>query len=557
MGRSASFALLLLYNSLMQIYSDKCFDNPIDNIEIFEPSKLKEGFEKLENLRAKGLYLLGYLRYDLTKTSDKPLMYFEAFETFDKYIPAEISRPVGTIIIPKIAKEEYFKSVEYIKEQIRDGVTYEVNYTYPSAVKTNADDFELYEFLLPKQKTPYNTYIKNKYETILSFSPELFFKQKGNKILTKPMKGTAPREEGMKEFLYNDIKNRAENIMIVDLLRNDLGRIAKTGSVKVEKLFEIEEHPTVYQMTSEVSAEVDCSLYDIFRAIYPCGSITGAPKVSTMRVIEEVESFTREVYCGAIGYLHDDEAVFSVPIRILQKGVNDKEFTYHAGGAIVWDSTAEDEWQETLTKTKFLQTEFSLIETGINDWDKHADRMKKSAEELGFKWNDEIENLEIPVGKVLRVVLNMNGEYQVEYHPTPALSCPARIKRISLTLTFFARRSFPVQGGSVRVTFNGRVDTSNPFLYHKTTVRDKKQTEFFDEIRVNERGEITEGTFTNVGILKDGMYYTPPVSCGLLAGTFREKLDWEEKVLYPDDLKSADKVFCFNSVRGLMEVELC
>ncbi len=346
------------------------------------------------------------------------------------------------------------------------------------------------------------------------------------------MKGTAPREEGMKEFLYNDIKNRAENIMIVDLLRNDLGRIAKTGSVKVENLFEIEEHPTVYQMTSEISAEVDCSLYDIFKAIYPCGSITGAPKVSTMRVIEEAESFSREVYCGAVGYIHDDEAVFSVPIRILQKGVNDKEFTYHAGGAIVWDSTAEDEWEETLTKTKFLQTEFSLIETGINDWDKHADRMKKSAEELGFKWNDEIENLKIPDGKVLRVVLNKDGSYTKEVKPTPVSS-------------------------DLRVTLLGKVNSSNPFLYHKTTVRDKKQTEFFDEIRVNERGEITEGTFTNVGILKDGKYYTPPVSSGLLAGTFREKLGWEEKVLYPDDLKSADKVFCFNSVRGLMEVELC
>ncbi len=516
----------------MQIYSDKCFENPLDKIEIFEPSKLQEGFEKLVNLRAKGLYLLGYLRYDLTKSSDKPLMYFEAFETFDKYIPAETPCPVGTVVKPKITKEEYFKSVEYIKEQIRDGVTYEVNYTYPSAVKTNADDFELYEFLLQKQKTPYNTYIKNQYETILSFSPELFFKQKGNKILTKPMKGTAPREEGMKEFLYNDIKNRAENIMIVDLLRNDLGRIAKTGSVKVENLFEIEEHPTVYQMTSEISAEVDCSLYDIFKAIYPCGSITGAPKVSTMRVIEEAESFSREVYCGAVGYIHDDEAVFSVPIRILQKGVNDKEFTYHAGGAIVWDSTAEDEWEETLTKTKFLQTEFSLIETGINDWDKHADRMKKSAEELGFKWNDEIENLKIPDGKVLRVVLNKDGSYTKEVKPTPVSS-------------------------DLRVTLLGKVNSSNPFLYHKTTVRDKKQTEFFDEIRVNERGEITEGTFTNVGILKDGKYYTPPVSSGLLAGTFREKLGWEEKVLYPDDLKSADKVFCFNSVRGLMEVELC
>ena len=462
-------------------------------------------------------------------------MYFEAFQDVEKYISKSPVRQIGIIAKPKITKDEYFKSVEYIKKQILEGVTYEVNYTYPSSVKTNAEDFELYEYLLQKQKTPYNSYIKNKYETIFSFSPELFFRLKGNKILTKPMKGTAPRGEGMKEFLYNDIKNRAENIMIVDLLRNDLGRIAKTGSVKVEKLFEIEEHPTVYQMTSEVSAEVDCSLYDIFKAIYPCGSITGAPKVSTMRIIDVVEPFSREVYCGAIGYIYQDEAEFSVPIRILYKGVNDTEYAYHAGGAIVWDSNAEDEWEETLIKTKFLNTDYNLIETAINDWQCHAKRMKNSANELGFRWNEEIERLKIPEGKVLRVVLSKNGTYCVEYHSAPAL---------------------PLQGESVRVMLKGRVNSNNPFLYHKTSIRESKPIGVFDEIRVNELGEVTEGTYTNVGILKEGRYYTPPLSCGLLAGTFRAKLGWEEKVLYPNDLKTADKIFCFNSVRGLVEVEL-
>lgn len=518
-----------MYNNSMQIYSDKYFENFVDKLEVFEPSLLKEGFEKLEYLRSKGLYLLGYLRYDLSKASDKPLMYFEAYEKVGQYIPAVPSRSIGIITKPKITKEEYFKSVEYIKEQICNGVTYEVNYTYPSEIKTNAEDFELYEFLLQKQKTPYNAFIKNEYETLLSFSPELFFKLKGNKILTKPMKGTAPREAGMKEFLYNDIKNRAENIMIVDLLRNDLGRIAKTGSVKVEKLFEIEEHPTVYQMTSEVSAEVDRSLYDIFQALYPCGSITGAPKLSTMRVIEEVEPFSREIYCGAIGYIHGDEAEFSVPIRILHK--KDNTFTYHAGGAIVWDSTPEDEWEETLTKTKFLETDFTLIETAINDWQSHTARMKKSANELGFKWNEKIEDLEIPVGKVLRVELFKDGNFDVQIKPV-----------------------FPSRGNKIRI--KGSVSSSNPFLYHKTSIRADLPSEVFDEIRTNERGEITEGIFTNIGILKNGKYYTPLVSSGLLAGTFREKLGWEEKVLYPKDLINADKIFCFNSVRGLVEVKL-
>lgn len=515
----------------MQIYSDKYFENPVDKIEIFSPKDLKSGFDKLEVLRAKGLYLLGYLRYDLSQSSDKPLMYFEAFENVKKYIPSIPKIPIGIITEPKITKDEYFKSIDYIKEQILNGITYEVNYTYPSRVRTNANDLELYEYLLQKQKTPYNAFIKNEYETILSFSPELFFKQKGNKILTKPMKGTAPRQKGMKEFLYNDIKNRAENIMIVDLLRNDLGRIAKTGTVKVDKLFEIEEHPTVYQMTSEISAEVDCNLYEIFQAIYPCGSITGAPKLSTMKIIKEVEPYSREVYCGAIGYIHGEEAVFSVPIRILQ-GDNKGSYTYFAGGAIVWNSTPEDEWEETLTKTKFLETEFCLIETGTSNWDAHLKRMKKSAEKLKFKWNNEIENLIIPDEKVLRVELYRNGTFDVQIKPL-----------------------FLSRGNKIRIS--GTVNSSNPFLYHKTSVRENLPQGVFDEIRVNERGEITEGIFTNVGILKSGKYYTPPVSCGLLAGIFREQLGWEEKILYPKDIETADKIFCFNSVRGLVEVELC
>lgn len=520
----------------MQIYSDKYFENPVDQIEIFEPKDLKSGFKRLEILREKGFHLLGYLRYDLSKVSDKPLMYFEAFKKVKKYIPNISNTPVGIITEPKITKDEYFKSIDYIKEQIKDGITYEVNYTYPSRVRTNANDLELYEYLLQKQKTPYNAFIKNEYETILSFSPELFFKQKGNKILTKPMKGTAPIGEGQKEFLYNDIKNRAENIMIVDLLRNDLGRIAKTGTVKVDKLFEIEEHPTVYQMTSEISAEVDCSLYEIFRAIYPCGSITGAPKISTMRVINSVENYSREVYCGAIGYIHKDEAIFSVPIRILQGFGNSKkspEFTYFAGGAIVWNSTAEEEWEETLTKTKFLQTDFQLIETAKDDWNSHVARMKNSAKELGFVWNSEIEDLKIPENKILRVLLSKNGTINIEYLP----------------ITNFSNQN-------LQIKINGNVNTSNPFLYHKTTIRESKPNDIFDEIRVNEHGEITEGTFTNIGILENGKYYTPPLTCGLLAGTFRKKLGWEEKILYPEDLKNADKIFCFNSVRGLVEVKL-
>jgi para-aminobenzoate synthetase/4-amino-4-deoxychorismate lyase len=326
------------------------------------------------------------------------------------------------------------------------------------------------------------------------------------------------------------------------LLRNDLGRIAKTGSVKVDKLFEIEAHPTVFQMTSEISAELEDgkTLFDIFNAIYPCGSITGAPKHSTMRIISETEPLSREVYCGAIGYIHNDEAVFSVPIRILQrikkhssKSDEPAHFHYHAGGAIVWDSNSEEEWEETLTKTAFLKTDFVLIETAIDNWDAHFNRMKTSAKKLGFSWNEKIETLKIQEGKVLRVVLHKDGSFEVEYKDLPAKIINPKIK------------------------VGRKTNSNNPFLYHKTSIRCSAPQDCFDEIAINEKGEVTEGTFTNIGILKGGKYYTPPVSCGLLAGTKRAQLGWEEKILFLKDLQDADKIFCFNSVRGVVEVELC
>lgn len=571
----------------MQIYSDKSFSEPMEIIKA--ESDLEQAFARIDELRKK-YYLLGYITYDFKK------LYFEVFDNFKKYTP-QTPKQLGTIIKPLISKETYIGAINKIKEYIANGVTYEVNYTYPAEVLTNLNGLDLYEAILEKQTTPYNTYLETPDLTLLSYSPELFFKLKGNKILTKPMKGTAPRlgdkdDSKRREFLYNDVKNRAENIMIVDLLRNDLGRISKTGTVKVDKLFEIEEHPTVFQMTSEISSELEegIKLYDIFKAIFPCGSITGAPKVSTMRVIEELEPFNRNIYCGAIGFLSPEVCEFSVPIRILYG--KDNKYTYHAGGAIVWDSTAEDEWEETLVKTKFLQTDFQLIETAVDDWARHVARMKKSAQELGFKWNDEIENpdktqglIPSPRGRVregacitptcqdvncsvsdsqkLRITLDKNGNLQHQLtqlsNKTAGQALPD--KNLKACRVANAPRNDLTHDSLPKVKLLGKVNSHNPFLYHKTTIREAMPTDAFEHIRINERGEITEGIFTNIAIEKDGKLYTPPVSCGLLNGTFRQKLLEEgklvEKILYPKDLETADKIFCFNSVRKMVEVQLC
>lgn len=287
-------------------------------------------------------------------------------------------------------------------------------------------------------------------------------------------------------------------------------------------------------MTSEISGELneDVSLYQIFKAIFPCGSITGAPKLSTMRVIDETEPLDRNIYCGAIGFLSPEVCEFSVPIRILY-GKN-HNYTYHAGGAIVWDSNPEEEWNETLVKTKFLNTDFQLIETACDDWARHVKRMKNSAEKLDFQWNKEIETLQID--SPVRVLLSKDGSFEVQ---------KKEFSRITSNKIKIART----------------VNSNNPFLYHKTTIRESMPEGFFDIIAVNEKGEITEGIFTNIAIEKAGKLYTPPVSCGLLGGTYREKLIEEgkmfEKILYPEDLKNAGKIYCFNSIRKLVEVELC
>ena len=312
----------------MTIFGEKIFTNPIKIIKAFNHNDIKEAFATIEELKNK-FYLVGYIRYDIFKeqiNNKFPLLYFKVYTTYNIYKTKKVK---NLLLKPRPCVNfcEYSEAINKIKYEISCGNTYEVNYTYDFEVPYEGDDFELFEFLLNKQKTPYNFYLKNNYDTVLSFSPELFFTLKDNHILTKPMKGTIKRGRNEKEdkdlieFLKNDEKNRAENVMIVDLLRNDLGRIAKTGSVKVTKLFEIETHKTLHQMTSQIEADLkeNTTLFDIFKAIFPCGSITGAPKISTMRIIDKVEKGSRDIYCGAIGMISPEETIFSVPIRILQK----------------------------------------------------------------------------------------------------------------------------------------------------------------------------------------------------------------------------------------------
>lgn len=493
--------------------------------------------------------------------SSTPLLYFEVYDDFLPYQAQTSGESMFLFPRPLIDYQQYANIIEEIKREIACGNTYELNYTYAWQLDYKGDAWALYESLRSQQPTSYHALIRNEYEEVISFSPELFFKIEGDRILTRPMKGTLPRkadeaeDKQQMEFLKNDIKNRAENVMIVDLIRNDLSKIAVTGSVKVNKLFEIETYKSLHQMTSEVEAILDphVKLYDIFKALFPCGSVTGAPKIKTMEIIDKLEYLARDIYCGAIGLLSPEASVFSVPIRILQRKKGENAFRYHVGGAVLWDSDSREEWEETRVKVHFLTSNnpaFDIIETvkvknhGMIFREEHLQRMKQSAQALGFHFNAELEKLQATQNGIMRILLAKDGSYEIQY------------KVYEETSSSTVSLADPV------------VDSTHPLLYHKTTYRPYykdsmekiKRGEIYDELYVNEKGELTEGARSNVVLEIGGRCFTPKIESGLLNGIYRQKLLDEkfcvEKTLYVSDLYKATNIYCVNSVRGIKKVNL-
>ena len=544
----------------MQIFGDKLFRNCIDKISAFNSVQLLKAFEKIEKYR-KTHFLLGYIRYEVKDffldkniVCEVPLLYFEVFESYENFTPNLVIENISLNPIPAISFDEYSRAFNQIKEEIANGNTYEVNLTCDFNVKYSGDDFKLFNYLLNNQNTPYCAFLKNEFESVLSFSPELFFKlDSQNHIITKPMKGTIKRgktdEEDLEliNFLKNDEKNCAENTMIVDLLRNDLGKIAKTGTVKVTKLFDVETYSTVHQMISQIEADLqnNITIFDIFKAIFPCGSITGAPKISTMQIIDKVERGKRNVYCGAIGYISPDEILFNVPIRTLQKRQGEKSYNYRVGGAVVWDSEVRDEWLECITKTSFLNKDFKIIETmKIEDGkilfeQEHFLRMKNTAKHYNYPFDLKKFIINRENNCIVRILLDKFGNFEIEYKLFAEVASN-KIKLSSLT-----------------------VSSEDEFLLYKTTMRPYYNVDYsdcFDEIFFNEKDELTEGSRSNIFIEKDGILFTPPVKCGLLNGIYRQNLldnkKCTEKILYKKDLLNADKIYCTNSVRGIVEVVL-
>ncbi len=495
---------------------------------------------------------------------------------------------------PNMVKEEFIKVLDQVRQYIIAGDTYQVNFTMKLLFDFAGSAEKLYSVLRKNQSVAYSAYIRNGEERILSFSPELFFRKKGNEITVRPMKGTAVKGKTSTEEQYNssklhrDGKNRSENVMIVDLLRNDLARLMHghgESQVFVESLFDVESYESLLQMTSTVkvrsasSAMSKIQLTELFRALFPCGSITGAPKIRTMQIIDELEKERRGVYTGAIGYFGPDgSAVFNVPIRTIRLKGSSGEMGIGAG--ITHDSIAEEEWDESLLKGRFLshrQPDFQLLETilwqpGSGYWllEEHLQRLAGAAH--FFKFSCDLQEVRARLGKEellfshgcyrVRLVLAKDGRMSVTAVPctAPALTeLPSNPQREQMS------DDQPLVAFSSR-----RMDVEGPWLFHKTTMRAWYDTEYkraqenglLDFLFCNSAGEVTEGCITNIIVYRDGKYFTPPVASGLLPGVMREHLlinggvPVVEKVLTRQELHAAAALFVCNSIRGLVRVQM-
>lgn len=548
----------------------RTFEQPVAIVSTTQLNEVIPSLQRVLHYTRDGFYAAGYVSYEAAPAFDAaftvhpeptmPLVYFAIYEGYIESAP-QSNRPFSVQVTDSdTAEDAYAQTIHTIKSRIEDGITYQANYTVRLYGDFEGDALAFFNELQHSQQAGYTAYLQCGETHILSASPELFFHLKGSQLITKPMKGTSRRGKSADEDialadeLYASEKNRAENVMIVDLLRNDLGKIAVTDSVEVTKLFDVEHYPTVHQMTSTVEATLrpEFDIIDVFKALFPCGSITGAPKVSTMHVIRELEASPRDVYCGAIGFITpEQEAIFNVPIRTAVTRGN--KLTYGVGGGITWDSTASGEFDEVLAKAQVLTTKqphFELLESLLLEdgtfflLERHLERLQKSARYFGFPFDEAAIRAALVAeasGKSclhkVRLVLAKTGALIVESAPIQAMN-----DTISIALV-----QMPVNSDDV-------------FLYHKTTHRTMYTAHTipdgcFDVLLYNERGEITEFTFGNVVYEINGKLYTPPVSSGLLAGTYRTELlargEIQERVLMKDELAQVETLYFINSVRKM------
>ncbi len=560
------------------------FSDPIEIVVAHAIDEVQPALQRIEAARRAGHYAAGLVGYEAAPAFDAacktrpagplPLL---CFGIFDRQADDAWRRAAGSFARPDwqldTGEADFCADVETIRAAIRRGDTYQVNYTIRGHARLDGDDFAYYEQLRLAQASDYCAYLNLGRFRLLSASPELFFRwqtqvgsEGGGLLTTRPMKGTAPRgrwaeeDAAIADALYASEKNRAENVMIVDLLRNDLSRLSAPGGVSVPQLFSIERYPTLFQMTSTITARTrpDVTLEDVFTALFPCGSVTGAPKIKAMEIIAALERTPRGAYCGAIGLVGPQGAVFSVPIRTVTLDTDDNSMVCGLGSGITWSSDAQEEHAEVITKSHFLTREpehFELFETLLLQdavytlRARHLMRLTRSADALGFAYEREALDRALyayaaahPAGRHrVRLLLAKNGTERVEGTALPDRE-PAQVT-VALALAPVAR--------------------NNRFLFHKTTQRacydahTAAHPDAFDVLLWNEDGELTEFTRGNLVVELDGQRLTPPIACGLLPGTLRAELlaqgEIVERVIHKSELARAHKVWFINSVRGWLQ----
>ncbi len=522
----------------------------------------------------------GFLSYEsaaafdpglITHTRDEfPLLWFGVFDSVQTRadLPLPTTRALPLDWHPNISPSHYRECLQQIHRYIHQGDTYQVNFSYRNRTRLRVDPEQVFLELMAGDGSPYGAYIHTGEWGICCASPELFFRLQGDLIESRPMKGTAARGLGSKDDhqqmqrLIHSEKEQAENVMITDMVRNDLGRIAITGSVHVPDLLTPERYPTVWQMTSTVRARTQASLAQILAALFPAASITGAPKRRSMEIIHALETSPRHLYTGTIGYIAPQRrAQFNVAIRTLMVDLSTGQAEYGVGGGIVSDSDPDLELQECQIKTRILSPrhhQFQLLETllwrphqGYSLLDYHLNRLSQSAAYFSF---------DLDTTEVIRCL----QEKAIGFPPHP--------HRIRLLITRQGSIDCEAAGLSDPMGFSDLplardpVDRGDPFLYHKTTHRqaydramDQAQGHP-DVLLFNQLGQITESTIANVAFKINGTLVTPPIACGVLPGTYRswllERGEIQEQVISVQEAIECSEIYLFNSVRGMQQVRL-
>ena len=577
--------------------SSRLYQSPLKAIQATDPGNLDVALAEIEQAIHDQQYVVICFSYELgehllgliPKKSKTPWVQAWIFkdvqmlskEQVNQWLKAQNNQLTNAPLIQRVAtsitQQQFEKDISKIQEWIKAGDTYQVNHTYRIHGELSGSPLAAYEVLRQKQPGPYGAYIEHANGWVLSCSPEWFLQKTGNTLMTKPMKGTARVGESSSEELHDDVKNRAENVMIVDLLRNDLSKISMPGTVKVPHLFEVQQHGDVLQMTSTISSrsKENLRLKELLQAIFPCGSVTGAPKRRTMELIQALETEPRNLYCGAIAWFDPSSEAglgdlgMSVVIRTLELE-KDQSFQMGVGGGITIDSESADEWHECQTKAGFLYAlqdqaepvglfETIRIEQGqACHIEMHLERITKSASEL---------KIDFDLNKAIRLIQETCSQLDAHLIHRMRLDLSSDGLLSLKTAVIQHIEPGPVLWASDLLMTDTTMSSADRLLGHKVTRRRlydqawlaAEKLGAFDALFINEQGFVTEGGRSNVFIKKDGQWLTPPLSSGCLPGVMRSivlkdaKHQALEQNITRTDVLNAEEVIFTNALRGIVK----